>query len=220
MSYTVKEIYYTLQGEGANTGRPAVFLRFAGCNLWSGREADRATAICQFCDTDFVGGTKFTSADQLAEEVAGQWFGNGTSKRFVVITGGEPLLQLDEPLIASLHALGFEIAIETNGTLEAPRGLDWICVSPKAGSSLVQRSGDELKVVYPQVGQMGSGVGAQHAAPLLDPASFERLDFGHFFLQPMDGPDVEQNTELAARYCLEHPRWRLSLQTHKLLGIR
>jgi len=217
MSYTVKEIYYTLQGEGANTGRPAVFLRFAGCNLWSGREADRASAICQFCDTDFVGGTKFTSADQLAEEIAGQWFGNGTSKRFVVITGGEPLLQLDEPLIASLHALGFEIAIETNGTLEAPRGLDWICVSPKAGTSLVQRSGDELKVVYPQ---RGTGVGAQHAAPLLDPASFERLDFRWFFLQPMDGPDVEQNTELAARYCLEHPRWRLSLQTHKLLGIR
>jgi len=217
MSYTVKEIYYTLQGEGANTGRPAVFLRFAGCNLWSGREADRASAICQFCDTDFVGGTKFTGADQLAEEVAGQWFGNGTSKRFVVITGGEPLLQLDEPLIASLHALGFEIAIETNGTLEAPRGLDWICVSPKAGTSLVQRSGDELKVVYPQ---RGTGVGAQHAAPLLDPASFERLDFRWFFLQPMDGPDVEQNTELAARYCLEHPRWRLSIQTHKVLGIR
>ncbi len=217
MSYTVKEIYYTLQGEGANTGRPAVFLRFAGCNLWSGREADRASAICQFCDTDFVGGTKFTSADQLAEDVASQWFGNGTSKRFVVITGGEPLLQLDEPLIVSLHALGFEIAIETNGTLEAPRGLDWICVSPKAGTSLVQRSGDELKVVYPQ---RGTRVGAQHAAPLLDPASFERLDFRWFFLQPMDGPDVEQNTELAARYCLEHPRWRLSLQTHKLLGIR
>ncbi len=206
MSYTVKEIYYTLQGEGANTGRPAVFLRFAGCNLWSGREADRASAICQFCDTDFVGGTKFTSADQLAEDVAGQWFGNGTSKRFVVITGGEPLLQLDEPLIASLHALGFEIAIETNGTLEAPRGLDWICVSPKAGTSLVQRTGDELKVVYPQRGMMLEG--------------FERLDFDHFFVQPMDGPDVEQNTELAARYCLEHPRWRLSLQTHKVLGIR
>src|SRR5207249_9229971 len=166
MTYTVKEIYYTLQGEGANTGRPAVFLRFAGCNLWSGREGDRASAICQFCDTDFVGGTKFTSADQLAEEVAGQWFGNGTSQRFVVITGGEPLLQLDEPLIASLHALGFEIAIETNGTLEAPRGLDWICVSPKAGTSLVQRSGDELKVVYPQRGMMLEG--------------FERLAFDHF----------------------------------------
>jgi 7-carboxy-7-deazaguanine synthase len=220
MTYSVKEIYYTLQGEGANTGRPAVFLRFAGCNLWSGREADRSSAICQFCDTDFVGGTKFTSADQLAAEVAGQWFGNGTSKRFVVVTGGEPLLQLDRPLIDSLHALGFEIAIETNGTLAAPEGLDWICVSPKAGTSLVQRSGNELKLVYPQVGQMGTGGGAQHVAPLLDPASFERLDFRWFFVQPMDGPDIEQNTELAARYCLEHPRWRLSLQTHKVLGIR
>ncbi|HXG96432.1 MAG TPA: 7-carboxy-7-deazaguanine synthase [Gemmatimonadales bacterium] len=217
MSYAVKEIFYTLQGEGANTGRPAVFLRFAGCNLWTGREADRATSICQFCDTDFVGGTKYASAELVAEEVGGQWFGNGTSKRFVVVTGGEPLLQLDRPLIDRLHALGFEIAIETNGTIAAPQGLDWICVSPKAGTSLVQRSGDELKVVYPQ---RRSGVGAQHAAPLLDPASFERLDFRWFFLQPMDGPDVEQNTELAARYCLEHPRWRLSLQTHKLLGIR
>jgi 7-carboxy-7-deazaguanine synthase (Cx14CxxC type) len=206
MTYTVKEIYYTLQGEGANTGRPAVFLRFAGCNLWSGREEDRATAICQFCDTDFVGGTKYASAELLAAAVAGQWFGNGTSQRFVVITGGEPLLQLDRPLIGSLHALGFEIAIETNGTIDAPEGLDWICVSPKAGTALVQRSGDELKVVYPQ--------------PPLDPASFERLDFRWFFVQPMDGPDIAQNTELAARYCLEHPRWRLSLQTHKLLGIR
>ena len=206
MSYAVKEIYYTLQGEGANTGRPAVFLRFAGCNLWSGREEDRSTAICQFCDTDFIGGTKFTNAEQLAEDVASQWFGNGTSKRFVVVTGGEPLLQLDEPLIARLHALGFEIAIETNGTIAAPEGLDWICVSPKAGTSLVQRSGDELKVVYPQRGMMLEG--------------FERLAFDHFFVQPMDGPDVDQNTELAARYCLEHPRWRLSLQTHKMLGIR
>src|SRR6059036_3243046 len=206
MSYTVKEIYYTLQGEGANTGRPAVFLRFAGCNLWTGREEDRATAICQFCDTDFVGGTKFASAAQLAEEVAGQWFGNGTSKRFVVITGGEPLLQLDDSLIASLHDLGFEIAIETNGTLEAPDGLDWICVSPKARTTIKQRSGNELKLVYPQVG--------------ITPTELERLEFDHFFLQPMYGPDVEKNTELAARYCLEHPRWRLSLQTHKLLGIR
>ena len=220
MSYTVKEIFYTLQGEGANTGRPAVFLRYAGCNLWTGREEDRATAICQFCDTDFLGGTKFAGAEELAEEVAGQWFGNGTSKRFVVITGGEPLLQLDPPLIDRLHAKGFEIAIETNGTIAAPAGLDWICVSPKAGAPIVQRTGDELKVVYPQVGKIGTGVGAQHAAPLLNPASFERLDFQWFFLQPMDGPDVEQNTELAARYCLEHPKWRLSLQTHKLLGIR
>jgi len=206
MSYTVKEVFYTLQGEGANTGRPAVFLRFAGCNLWTGREEDRATAICQFCDTDFVGGTKFASAEELAEEVAGQWFGNGTSKRFVVITGGEPLLQLDRPLIDRLHAKGFELAIETNGTIAAPAGLDWICVSPKAGAPIVQRSGDELKVVYPQKGMMLE--------------SFERLKFDHFFVQPMDGPDVEQNTQLAARYCLEHPKWRLSLQTHKLLGIR
>jgi len=206
MTYNVKEIYYTLQGEGANTGRPAVFLRFAGCNLWTGREEDRATAICQFCDTDFVGGTKFASAAQLAEEVAGQWFGNGTSKRFVVITGGEPLLQLDDPLVASLHDLGFEIAIETNGTLPAPAGLDWICVSPKARTTIKQRSGNELKLVYPQVG--------------ITPKELERLEFDHFFLQPMDGPEVEKNTELAARYCLEHPRWRLSLQTHKLLGIR
>lgn len=204
--YTVKEIYYTLQGEGANTGRPAVFLRFAGCNLWSGREEDRASAICQFCDTDFVGGTKFASAEQVAEEVAGQWFGNGTGKRFVVITGGEPLLQLDTPLIDALHALGFEIAIETNGTIDAPFGIDWICVSPKAGTAIKQRSGHELKLVYPQQG--------------ITPPELERLKFKHFFLQPMDGPAVEQNTALATRYCLEHPRWRLSLQTHKLLGIR
>lgn len=206
MSYAVKEIYYTLQGEGANTGRPAAFLRFAGCNLWTGREEDRTSAICQFCDTDFVGGNKFASANDLAAEVAGQWFGNGTSKRFVVITGGEPLLQLDAPLIDSLHKLGFEIAIETNGTIDAPAGLDWICVSPKAGTVIKQRSGNELKLVFPQHG--------------ITPTELERLDFDHFFLQPMDGPDVEQNTELAARYCLEHPRWRLSLQTHKLLGIR
>jgi len=206
MSYTVKEIYYTLQGEGANTGRPAVFLRFAGCNLWTGREEDRASAICQFCDTDFVGGAKFANAQLLAEEVASQWFGNGTSKRFVVVTGGEPLLQLDEPLIASLHALGFEIAVETNGTLEAPTGIDWICMSPKAGTVIKQRSGNELKLVYPQHG--------------ITPAELERLKFKHFFLQPMDGPELGTNTELATRYCLEHPRWRLSLQTHKLLGIR
>lgn len=206
MTYTIKEIYYTLQGEGANTGRPAVFLRFAGCNLWTGREEDRATAVCQFCDTDFVGGTKFSSAEEVAEEVASQWFGNGTSKRFVVVTGGEPLLQLDEPLISRLHALGFEIAIETNGTLEAPSGIDWICMSPKAGTVIKQRAGNELKLIYPQ--------------PALTPERLERLEFDHFFLQPMDGPELEQNTELATRYCLEHPRWRLSLQTHKLLGIK
>ena len=206
MTYTVKEIYYTLQGEGANTGRPAVFLRFAGCNLWSGREEERASAICQFCDTDFVGGTKYSSAGQLAEDVASQWFGNGTSKRFVVITGGEPLLQLDAPLIDALHNLGFEIAIETNGTLEAPPGIDWICMSPKAGAPIKQRTGHELKLVYPQPG--------------ITPTELERLKFKHFFLQPMDGPETEQNTKLATDYCLEHPRWRLSLQTHKLLGLR
>ena len=204
MTYTVKEVFYTLQGEGANTGRPAVFLRFAGCNLWTGREEDRSTAICQFCDTDFWGGTKFATADLLAAVVSAEW--SSADRPFVVITGGEPLLQLDEPLIDALHNHGFEIAIETNGTLPAPSGIDWVCVSPKANAAFVQTSGEELKVVYPQNGMMLEG--------------FERLDFDHFFVQPMDGPEVEQNTELAARYCLEHPRWRLSLQTHKLLGIR
>ena len=204
MTYTVKEVFYTLQGEGANTGRPAVFLRFAGCNLWTGREEDRSTAICQFCDTDFWGGTKFATADLLAAVVSAEW--SSADRPFVVITGGEPLLQLDQPLIDALHNHGFEIAIETNGTLPAPSGIDWVCVSPKANAAFVQTSGDELKVVYPQNGMMLEG--------------FERLDFDHFFVQPMDGPEVEQNTELAARYCLEHPRWRLSLQTHKLLGIR
>src|SRR5882762_3011461 len=202
MTYTVKEVFYTLQGEGANTGRPAVFLRFAGCNLWTGREADRSMAICQFCDTDFLGGTKFATADLLARVVSAEW--RSADRPFVVITGGEPLLQLDQPLIDALHKHGFEIAIETNGTLPAPSGIDWVCVSPKANAAFVQTSGDELKVVYPQNGMMLEG--------------FERLDFDHFFVQPMDGPEVEQNTELAARYCLEHPRWRLSLQTHKLLG--
>ena len=204
MTYTVNEIYYTLQGEGANTGRPAVFLRFAGCNLWSGREEDRSSAICQFCDTDFVGGSKFRSADDLAAAVTSEWGSRG--EQFVVCTGGEPLLQLDPALIDALHTEGFEIAIETNGTLQAPNGIDWICVSPKANAGLVQRSGDELKLVFPQLGAV--------------PEQFERLDFEHFFVQPMDGPDVERNTQLAARYCREHPRWRLSLQTHKLLGIR
>jgi 7-carboxy-7-deazaguanine synthase len=205
MTYTVKEIFYTLQGEGANTGRPAVFVRFAGCNLWTGREEDRSTAICQFCDTDFLGGTKFATAGLLAAVVSAEW--RSADRPFVVVTGGEPLLQLDAALIDALHTEGFEIAIETNGTLRAPNGIDWICVSPKAHAAFVQTSGDELKLVYPQM-----GIG--------DPASFERLDFDWFFLQPMDGPEVEQNTELAARYCREHPRWRLSLQTHKLLGIR
>jgi 7-carboxy-7-deazaguanine synthase len=217
MTYAVKEIFYTLQGEGANTGRPAVFLRFAGCNLWSGREQDRSSAVCQFCDTDFVGGTKFATAELLAEAVANEWLSSADpvdpgapprgQPRFVVCTGGEPLLQLDRPLIDALHAHRFEIAVETNGTIEAPAGLDWICVSPKADAPLVQMRGDELKVVYPQAG-------------LDNLHTLENLAFRHFFVQPMDGPDVARNTELAARYCLAHPRWRLSLQTHKLLGIR
>ncbi len=210
MTYSVKEIYYTLQGEGANTGRPAVFLRFAGCNLWTGREEDRGEAICRFCDTDFVGtdgpgGGKFGTVQDLVGAVAAAWPGNGSGSRFVVCTGGEPLLQLDSSLVAALHAAGFEIAVETNGTREPPLGLDWITVSPKAGAPLVLRSGDELKLVYPQAGA--------------EPERFEQLAFRHFFLQPMDGPQRAPNTERALRYCLAHPRWRLSLQTHKLLGI-
>jgi 7-carboxy-7-deazaguanine synthase len=209
MTYAVKEIFYTLQGEGANTGRPAVFCRFAGCNLWSGREADRETAICGFCDTEFVGtdgpgGGRFGTAEELAAAVAATWPGDG-GRRFVVCTGGEPLLQLDRPAIEALHAQGFEVAVETNGTQTPPPGLDWICVSPKAGAELQLDSGDELKLVFPQPGA--------------EPARFERLAFRHFFLQPMDGPDRAANTEAALRYCLAHPRWRLSLQTHKLLGI-
>jgi 7-carboxy-7-deazaguanine synthase (Cx14CxxC type) len=209
--YAVKEIFYTLQGEGAQTGRAAVFCRFAGCNLWSGREADRTTAICQFCDTDFAdtngpGGGKFASAEALSEAVEEKWpASNASGTRFVVCTGGEPLLQMDEPLIDALHACDFEIAVETNGTIAAPPGLDWICVSPKAGAALTQRTGNELKLVYPQ--------------PSAEPAAFESLSFHHFFLQPMDGPLREANTQAALKYCLDHPRWRLSLQTHKLLGI-
>ncbi len=210
MPYSVKEIFYTLQGEGAQTGRPAVFCRFAGCNLWSGREADRATAVCRFCDTDFVGtdgpgGGRFATAADLADAVARAWPAVPDGRRFVVCTGGEPLLQMDESLTGALHARGFEIAIETNGTLRPPAGIDWICVSPKAGAELVLREGDELKLVYPQKGA--------------EPERFAGLGFRHFFLQPMDGADRERNTQLALRYCLEHPRWRLSLQTHKLLGI-
>ncbi len=212
MTYAVKEIYYTLQGEGANTGRPAVFLRFAGCNLWTGREEDRADAVCTFCDTDFVGtdgpgGGKFAEPGDLARAVAATWggVGNGDASRFVVCTGGEPLLQLDAPLVQALHAAGFEIAVETNGTQPPPPGLDWVTVSPKAGAPLVLETGDELKLVYPQAGA--------------EPERFERLAFRHFFLQPMDGSDRLRNTELALAYCLAHPRWRLSLQTHKLLGI-
>ena len=208
--YAVKETFYTLQGEGAQTGRAAVFLRFAGCNLWSGREADRASAICQFCDSDFAdtngpGGGKFTLAADLAAAVAETWPTANAEARFVVCTGGEPLLQMDEFLIDALHAHDFEIAVETNGTIAAPPGLDWICVSPKAGAELKQRTGDELKLVYPQTGA--------------EPAAFESLQFRHFFLQPMDGPHREANTQAALQYCLNHPRWRLSLQTHKLLGI-
>ena len=210
MSFTVKELFYTLQGEGANTGRPAVFCRFTGCNLWTGREEDRATAVCRFCDTDFVGtdgpgGGRFASAGALAKAVAAAWPQTESGVRFVVCTGGEPLLQLDAPLVAALRAEGFEIAIETNGTQPGLDGIDWVCVSPKAGAELVLQRGDELKLIFPQPG--------------LDPARFEHLPFSHFFVQPMDGPDRLRNTELAIRYCLEHPRWRLSLQTHKLLGI-
>ena len=209
--YAVKEIFYTLQGEGAQTGRAAVFCRFAGCNLWSGREQDRASAICKFCDTDFAdtngpGGGKFAGAESLAEAVADKWPGGATpAKRLVVCTGGEPLLQLDAALIDALHARDFEIAVETNGTCPAPAGLDWICVSPKAGTELRQRSGDELKLVFPQAGA--------------EPERFASLPFRNFFLQPMDGSERERNTQLALGYCLEHPQWRMSLQTHKLLGI-
>ena len=210
MTYTVKEIFYTLQGEGANTGRAAVFCRFAGCNLWTGREEDRGTAICGFCDTDFVGigpdGGKFATADALAEAVAARWPADAGGRPFVVCTGGEPMLQLDATLIDALHARGFEIAVETNGTQPAPVGLDWLCVSPKAGTELVVREGNELKLVYPQAGA--------------EPSRFETLAFDHFFLQPMDGPHRDEATRLALDYCLAHPRWRLSVQTHKVLGIR
>jgi 7-carboxy-7-deazaguanine synthase (Cx14CxxC type) len=212
MSYAVKEVYYTLQGEGAQTGRPAVFLRFAGCNLWTGREADRATAVCSFCDTDFVGtdrpgGGRYATAQELAAVVARHWPQEHAARArpYVVCTGGEPLLQLDAPLVEALHARGFEVAVETNGTRPAPPGLDWICVSPKAGAEPVLTHGHELKLVYPQAG-----------AP---PERFEALAFDHFFLQPMDGPDRERNTQLALAYCLAHPQWRLSLQTHKVLQI-
>jgi 7-carboxy-7-deazaguanine synthase (Cx14CxxC type) len=209
MSYQIKEIYYTLQGEGARTGRAAVFLRFAGCNLWSGVEKDRARAVCKFCDTDFVGingvnGGRFADADRLAGQVAALWPDRQTS-RYVVCTGGEPLLQLDSALIEALHERGFEIAIESNGTIEAPPGIDWLCVSPKAEAEVVQRRGDELKLVYPQAD-----------AP---PERFASLVFRHFFLQPMDSPEREANTRAAAEYCLAHPQWRLSLQTHKLIGL-
>lgn len=208
--YTVKEIFYTLQGEGFHAGRPAVFCRFAGCNLWSGREADRATAVCSFCDTDFVGvgpdGGKFATAEELAAAVAARWPVGAGGRPFVVCTGGEPLLQLDEPAIAALHARGFEVAVETNGTQPLPSGLDWVCVSPKAEAPLVVGGGDELKLVYPQ--------------PTALPERFAGLDFRHFFLQPMDGPEVAAATAGAVAYCLANPQWRLSYQTHKAVGIR
>jgi 7-carboxy-7-deazaguanine synthase len=210
MTYSVKEIYYTLQGEGAQTGRAAVFLRFAGCNLWTGLERDRAAAVCQFCDTDFVGtdgpgGGKFKNAEDLAAAVAEKWPGSDSAQPYVVCTGGEPLLQIDEALIDALHAHSFEIGVETNGTQDAPAGLDWICVSPKADAALKLLRGNELKLVYPQ-----------NLAP---PEKFANLLFHHFFLQPMDGPDREANTKGAIAYCLAHPQWRLSLQTHKFTGI-
>ena len=211
MTYTVKEIFFTLQGEGAQSGRAAVFCRFSGCNLWSGREEDRPRAVCRFCDTDFVGvgpdGGRFEAAEDLAARINACWEGRTPDeRRYVVCTGGEPLLQLDDELIHALHDRGFEVAVETNGTRVAPASLDWICVSPKAGAPLVQRCGDELKLVFPQSGA--------------EPKCFESLDFRHFFLQPMDGPDLELNVKRAVEYCMINPRWRLSLQTHKLLGIR
>jgi 7-carboxy-7-deazaguanine synthase (Cx14CxxC type) len=216
VTYAVKEIFYTLQGEGANAGRPAVFCRFAGCNLWSGREEDRASAVCTFCDTDFVGtdgsgGGKFVDAEALAEAVATHWPAGDAQHRFVVCTGGEPALQLDDGLVAALHARGFAIAIETNGTLPLPEGIDWVCVSPKSDAAIVVTRGDELKLVYPQ--------------PRALPERFAGLAFDHFLIQPMDGLPGDattraRHTERAVEYCLSHPQWRLSMQTHKLLGIR
>lgn len=210
-NYTVKEIFFTLQGEGFHSGRAAVFCRFSGCNLWTGREADRASAICTFCDTDFVGigpdGGRFVRPDDLAEAITLCWKAESEERnRFVVCTGGEPLLQLDAPLVESLHSRGFQVAIETNGTRLPPEGVDWICVSPKARSDMVLTNGNELKLVYPQVGA--------------EPERYEGLAFDNFFLQPMDGPTLAENTAAAVNYCRQHPRWRLSLQTHKLLGIR
>ena len=211
MTYSVKEIFYTLQGEGAQSGRAAVFCRFAGCNLWSGREEDRVTAVCKFCDTDFVGtdgtgGGKFASADALADAIAKAWGAPGVQSRYVVLTGGEPLLQVDEALTTALHARGFTIAVETNGTVAPPPGLDWICVSPKNQAEVVVTKGNELKLVYPQLG--------------VDPARFEGLAFEHFFLQPMDGPQRADNTAKAIEYCQQHPQWRLGVQSHKIIGIR
>ena len=211
MTYSVKEIFYTLQGEGMHAGRPAVFCRFAGCNLWSGREADRATAVCKFCDTDFVGtdgslGGKYGEARTLAEGIASLWPVAAKTNRLVVLTGGEPLLQVDSALIDALHELGFKVAVETNGTVKAPEGIDWICMSPKAGAAIVQTTGHEMKLVFPQLNLM--------------PPSVEHLSFEHFLLQPMDGPSRQANTHAAIQYCQSNPKWRLSIQTHKVLGIR
>jgi 7-carboxy-7-deazaguanine synthase len=210
MSYAAKEIFYTLQGEGVHSGRAAVFCRFAGCNLWSGREADRSTAICTFCDTDFIGtdgdgGGKFANAQELADTIASHWPQDSAQRRFVVCTGGEPLLQLDPAAIEALHQRNFEIAIETNGTIAVPDGVDWVCVSPKSGAPLVVTRGDELKVVYPQP---------------TDPRSYEALQFNHFFIQPMDGERSQESIQAAIQFCMANPKWRLSLQTHKLIGIR
>ena len=210
MTYAIKEIFYTLQGEGARAGRSAVFCRFAGCNLWSGREQDRVDASCRYCDTDFIGidgplGGKFTDAAALAKTIDGLWPARHPAGKYVVFTGGEPLLQLDAPLINAMHAAGYEVAVETNGTLPVPQGVDWVCVSPKAGAALVVTKGDELKVVLPQEG--------------LDLDELEKRDFSHFFVQPMDNADIQANTRLAVEFCLKNPRWRLSLQTHKILQI-
>lgn len=210
MTYSVKEVFLTLQGEGGQAGRAAIFCRFTGCNLWSGREADRASAICQFCDTDFIGtdgdgGGKFPTADSLAAHINALWPQSDTHHKLVVFTGGEPLLQLDDTLIHAMHQIGFKIAVESNGTVQAPEGIDWLCISPKAGGELIQTQGTELKLVYPQSG--------------IDPASLESLDFQQFWLQPMDGPNQADNLQAAIRYCLKHPQWGLSLQTHKLTGI-
>ena len=211
MSFAVKEIFYTLQGEGANAGRAAVFCRFTGCNLWSGLEDDRAEALCDFCDTDFVGtdgvnGGRYATTQALADAIDALWPRDGAGRKFVVCTGGEPLLQMNEAFVRALHERGFEVAIETNGTKLPPPGIDWVCVSPKANAELVLRSGHELKLIYPQVGA--------------EPELYAGLDFAHFFLQPMDGPQREHNTQLAVQYCLEHPQWRLSVQTQKVLGIK
>lgn len=212
MTYSVREIFYTLQGEGAHSGRAAVFLRFAGCNLWSGREKDRARAVCNFCDTEFVGtrgpgGGKFAGAADLAAAVLDKWPGFAPGDPYVVCTGGEPLLQLDAAAVEALHNVGYGIAVETNGTLPAPAGLDWICVSPKAAATVVQTTGDELKLVFPQ------------PEPEAQPERFIDMQFSHFYIQPRDGEGRQEHTQAAIRYCLEHPRWKLSLQTHKMLGI-